>query len=809
LLYRGVLEVDMGDVRVVLPLAVLRSPRVRRALRRAVPSAIAAFVLIRAVDVRLPDCARAARESTPAYAAVVCQREFADTADAQTGRRLAQVLLDGAGVAAASEIEQLVGQLLPTLQQAQALMVLAELAVESEQLPQALALFEAARASAAQLGDHVGAAQIARSTAALAYQRGQLGDALAAFDRCLVEAAHDARAEVAQICHMSAALTLVHTGAYELAERELDAARRLLPREALWSTHADLAYTRGNLAQERERGPARTGLDAIAVQQFEAALAYDRMDPAPALANAIHLNLVASLIRLGRLVEAEAHLAQASAPGPGHARDRQRLAAELAHARGDHAAATAIDRAIFAASEPDDRISIATLEARVALAQAVGAHTGSALRAAEQWARDGVAAAEEMRAAQGVRELRATVQSRRHLPYELRFLALARAGRLEDALLAFAQGQARAMQDALAAPPAADLRGEAERVRALERWLPVATPVAAAQAPSAEALHAALQPIDLLALIVADGEVWSISARRGEVTGHRVGAYAALAAELDAFTGAPEEPARAAALGPRLVGAAAFEVTSAPLHVLLDGRLAGLPVAALRGPAPPTLAWRGAEPPPLIALRPTVRVPSVPTPWCAPVAPPRAARVLADADPAHPLPASRVEAAAVARIAGLDSRVFLGPDATRGALAEVEDGALVHLAVHTVIADSGAALALAGGSLSALEIATWKRDLPLVVLSTCESARAATDDLELDGALAYAFLTAGARRVVATLRPVPDDAARAFATRFYAAGGLGDPVHALARVQAELARTGDPAWPLFTIFARDTCSTMQ
>ncbi|MHC4065949.1 MAG: CHAT domain-containing protein [Planctomycetota bacterium] len=52
--------------------------------------------------------------------------------------------------------------------------------------------------------------------------------------------------------------------------------------------------------------------------------------------------------------------------------------------------------------------------------------------------------------------------------------------------------------------------------------------------------------------------------------------------------------------------------------------------------------------------------------------------------------------------------------------------------------------------------------------------------------LALAFLYAGADNVVATLWPVEDEGAAAFAARFYAELQDSDPVFALARAQREL-----------------------
>jgi hypothetical protein len=55
--------------------------------------------------------------------------------------------------------------------------------------------------------------------------------------------------------------------------------------------------------------------------------------------------------------------------------------------------------------------------------------------------------------------------------------------------------------------------------------------------------------------------------------------------------------------------------------------------------------------------------------------------------------------------------------------------------------------------------------------------------------------------VVATLRPVGDTDALELTRQFYDAGGASDPIHALARVQAQLAERGtNKEWPNFAVF---------
>ena len=59
--------------------------------------------------------------------------------------------------------------------------------------------------------------------------------------------------------------------------------------------------------------------------------------------------------------------------------------------------------------------------------------------------------------------------------------------------------------------------------------------------------------------------------------------------------------------------------------------------------------------------------------------------------------------------------------------------------------------------------------------------------------------------VIATTRAVTDAGAAELGARFYQAGGLADPIRALAAAQAALAETPDTDWPQFTIFGSERC----
>jgi CHAT domain-containing protein len=167
------------------------------------------------------------------------------------------------------------------------------------------------------------------------------------------------------------------------------------------------------------------------------------------------------------------------------------------------------------------------------------------------------------------------------------------------------------------------------------------------------------------------------------------------------------------------------------------------------------------------------------------------------------LPASRAEVKAVK---GAFSRGWTveGRRASerrfRQALAEAE---VVHVATHgtlNVLNPLFSFLEFApgpeergenDGRLEIHEVLGLAINSSLVFLSGCETGLGASWSTEFErgedyATLALAFLYAGADNVVATLWPVEDEGAAAFAERFYAELQHSDPVFALARAQREM-----------------------
>jgi CHAT domain-containing protein len=182
----------------------------------------------------------------------------------------------------------------------------------------------------------------------------------------------------------------------------------------------------------------------------------------------------------------------------------------------------------------------------------------------------------------------------------------------------------------------------------------------------------------------------------------------------------------------------------------------------------------------------------------------RALRDLHKAETIPSLPGSRLEALNIQKILGPShTRLALGFDASRDAVLRgvLSQARVVHFATHGILdakqpENSGLVLSLfmpAGlaqdGYLRVNDINRLKLSADLVVLSSCESGLG--KDLGSEGiiGLPHAFLQAGARRVIASLWKVDDEAAAALMTSFYQAlKGGSSPAAALGQAQRRLRR---------------------
>ncbi len=181
----------------------------------------------------------------------------------------------------------------------------------------------------------------------------------------------------------------------------------------------------------------------------------------------------------------------------------------------------------------------------------------------------------------------------------------------------------------------------------------------------------------------------------------------------------------------------------------------------------------------------------------------RANRGVVVADPGGDLAAARLEASHVRDTAAEPWSIELlegaaaDDGAVRGALATAD---LFHYAGHGLFAGWQSALPLAGSRLTLGDVLALEQAPARVVLSGCDTGRAAADAPA--AGLAHAFLAAGSRSVIAATRPIADDEALALTSALYPAllSSASVPA-ALRRAQLELRRQNPGAdWSSFRVF---------
>jgi CHAT domain-containing protein len=230
-------------------------------------------------------------------------------------------------------------------------------------------------------------------------------------------------------------------------------------------------------------------------------------------------------------------------------------------------------------------------------------------------------------------------------------------------------------------------------------------------------------------------------------------------------------------------------VSRSPLYVIASGALAEVPFAALHS--------RGRY---LIEDRPVARLPGLVALRCAASAwDPRAVVI---GDSRGDLPEAAREVQRIAASNGAVPRV--GAAASRSALAPAHGARLLHVAAHGITTSSGHAIALADGNLTAADVLESDLDPEVVVLAGC--ATAASDDAESWDGFPSAFLAAGSRYVVATLRSVEDAAAARVTSAYYAQPASMSPIERLAAAQRTLVDVLPvEAWASFAAWGSDAC----
>jgi CHAT domain-containing protein len=176
-----------------------------------------------------------------------------------------------------------------------------------------------------------------------------------------------------------------------------------------------------------------------------------------------------------------------------------------------------------------------------------------------------------------------------------------------------------------------------------------------------------------------------------------------------------------------------------------------------------------------------------------------------------PLPSAEAEVRTIAKLAGPESRVFLGADATESNFKSQPLGRfrVLHLATHAFtdlrFPDRSAVVlspdpqGREDGLLQVREIRNLHLNADLVTLSSCEAGLGKIQGLDGMSSIVNAFLFAGSRSVVASLWSVDDTFTTRLMTRFYShlIDGI-DIATALQQAKIDLInRFGERAAPVY------------
>jgi tetratricopeptide (TPR) repeat protein len=514
---------------------------------------------------------------------------------------------------------------------------------------------------------------------------------------------------------------------------------------------------------------------ATAASMLERALELASQAGVASVVTAARLNLAYSWCEVGRSEKAELQMAKLD--------DRTRshptallVAGMIAADRGQRELAESLfARAADGVPTDDYKMDIALRRGRLA-------ERFSDLAAAEQHYQEAIGFVEKLRKDTDSLGLRPLVLARRHEPYRRLLSLVARQGRRTDALVAAEKLHSRVWLDALVGHSGAGTgRAPASSAASLGRRLHID----AAGPPAYKELLTLLHRREVVMLSEGEPELWRFHLVDGTVAG-----LDPLPEEtrplLERWRKAPDDQTLAAQLGDLLIPPTARAPSPRPLYIVADEVLGTLPFAALR--------VNGHF---LVEDRAIARLPGIVALRCRGHVTPQWPGVFLG-DSRDDLTFARQETLALAR--SLGGAAFVGRAATVERFDASRGATLLHLAVHAYVGPAGARLLFANAQqVTAADIVEHEIGPRVAVLAGCVTA--VSLDPEGWGALSAAFLAAGSRSVVGTLRSVADSDAREIMERFYQHDGMRRPAFALAKAQGELLATHPPSvWGAFVVY---------
>ena len=401
---------------------------------------------------------------------------------------------------------------------------------------------------------------------------------------------------------------------------------------------------------------------------------------------------------------------------------------------------------------------------------------------AEDFFRIAIETVEQLRESPEGLELRPWLLSRRNMPHQDLLRLLVELGRHEDALAVAELLHARTWLDAVLARKAADDSAQALAAANLRTRFPAP----ATRTPSGPDLMTIAGDREALLYVFLGDDLWRAHLRDRAVSFQRLPSDALRAAV--AFLSNLDDPA-AQALASKILIPPGLSESAAPLYIVANGALANVPFAALL-----------VRDQPLIASRPVSRLPGLSALRCAPSFWGNYAVLLGDSRGDLPEAAHEVTRQA----ARLGTAAHVGAAATRQVLSSARRAALLHIATHGISTAAGPALMLADGQLTAAEVLKEGLAPRLALLSGC--ATSVSQAPEAWDGFPSAFLAAGSRHVIATLRSVRDAEAAQVVEAYYAQPAALSPIARLAAAQAQVASSLPvSAWASFAAWGSSEC----